>query len=118
MPHTQTTRLFADLPKVNQTDQLLEIVQILCILQGVLPSMFEDHPLQLSSLLEGVRTVCLQTSKKEDGDEEEKATSCIHQQTVLQLYALRLLLGSDMKQWDWMRQVRPQHTLHSPHILT
>ena len=80
-------------PVVSQVDHLLQVLQVLCEYQSVLPDVFRRHVVNFGLLLEGVRGITTSDDTSED------------QGSLLQLHLLRLLAESSVRQLSWMQEV-------------
>ena len=82
------------LPSVPLAHHLQLILQLLCCYQDALPLQFRDHHIDYNSLLEGVR-VARQCTEEPDSDSL----------SLLQLHLIRLLVETDVRQFNWTKEV-------------
>ena len=83
--------------------------------QSALPRTLQDHALNYSTLLAGVRSVedsekDQEDNKEEDQSEEDQSEEDEEQRkenkkSLLQLYLLKLLAESDVRQLSWLKEV-------------
>ncbi len=100
---------------VSEPTYLCRILQVLCLYQSTLPRMLQDQTVNYTSLLAGTRALSVQkvTDEKSHDKEDEEAErkrwlaekDDEKMKSLVQLYLLKLLAESDVRQVSWMKEV-------------